>query len=140
MAKSAVDDIWRYKAYHLNKRDGLSDVIKRSAYFTKWIVRHRPIFHVRTTGLKVAFDEEDASLFINEIFAFHYLSLNMIAYDLKYKQLMVNAEFASNILYDLHYRRMSGDALIHIYNIIRNGATGESVVERAVNLKGEIVI
>jgi len=47
VAKSALDDIWRYKSYHLRDAKTLSDSIKRAAYFTKWIIKSRPIYFTR---------------------------------------------------------------------------------------------
>src|SRR5437764_6620113 len=47
VAQSAMDDIWRYKIYHIADREKFSDSVKRSAYFTKWIVFLRPIYHSR---------------------------------------------------------------------------------------------
>src|SRR5664279_6318659 len=44
VAVSAMDDIWRWKVYHLKDSNKLSDAIKRAAFFTKWILKLKPIY------------------------------------------------------------------------------------------------
>src|SRR5579863_5282196 len=81
VAQSAMDDIWRYKNYHLVDPSKFSDAVKRSSYFTKWIVKLRPIYHVRpltAAAFKTHFDKDDSSLLVNEEFSL-YISLQTLA-------------------------------------------------------------
>ena len=127
VAKSMMDDIWRYKVYHLKTAKSLSDSLKRAAYVTKWLVRHRPIHNVRTEGKEVELDKKDATLLMNELFSIH-ISLVTIATDLRVDEILLDPDFHADFLYDLHYRQISEDALLHTYSIIRNAASGSSVV------------
>ena len=131
VAQSAMDDIWRYKAYHLRDPEKLSDSVKRSAFFTKWIVRLRPIYFDRIpSDVKDKIpnlDKRDSTLLENEKYAI-FISLSTIASDLKVNEIILDPKFLAGFLYDLHYRELSGDALLALYNIIRNAARNESVV------------
>ena len=72
IAQSAMDDIWRYKVYHLRDPDKKSDAVKRAAYFTKWIVRFRPIHVIRplkSSGFLASFKKDNKTLMLNEGFA-----------------------------------------------------------------------
>lgn len=131
VAYSAMDDIWRYKSYHLRDPEKLSDAVKRSAFFTKWIVRLRPIYfdriqsHEEDKGLTL--DKYDSTLLENEKYAI-FISLNTIATDIDAEEIILDPNFHADLFYDLHYREISEDALLALYNIIRNAARGESVV------------
>jgi len=127
VAKSALDDIWRYKVYHLNSADKLSDGIKRAAYFTKWLVRHRPIYYVRTDGADVEFDPKDTTLTINELFAIH-ISLVTIATELDVFRIALDPNFLADFIYNLYFRQLTEDALLHTYSIIQNSAIAKHVV------------
>ncbi len=131
VAKSALDDIWRYKIYHLDDREKLSDSIKRAAYFTKWIVRMRPIYsHQPISDDAVnsqSFGEDGRSLMLNEAFAIMF-SVITLATEMGLRKIYLDEDFHSNLIYDLHYRDISADALLAIYEIIKNAAKGNSVV------------
>lgn len=116
VVQSAMDDILRYKLYHQDKNDGLSNCVKRSAYFTKWIVTLRPLYHDRpaTPG---ALDKKDPTLLMNEMYAVQN-SLRTIATDTDNEVIKLDPFFYSELLYDLHYRDLSGDALLTIYGMI----------------------
>lgn len=133
VAKSALDDIWRYKIYHLGDPEKLSDSIKRSAYFTKWIVRTRPIYSQQPTDDDAINGEltgqNGRSLMLNETFAIMF-SLITLATELGVQKIYLDENFHSNLIYDLHYRDISADALLSIYEIIRNAAERQSVVMR----------
>lgn len=117
MAIAAYDDIDRYKSYHLrNKRPqdrARSDVVKRAAYFTKWIVKLRPIMTVRSEKLKIS---EDVSPLVNESIAIGYAITLIKAECGKYFRLTDKAYF--ELQYDLHFRPMGEDALVAAYQII----------------------
>ncbi len=131
VAKSALDDIWRYKSYHLRDPQKLSDGIKRAAYFTKWIIKSRPIYFSRFASDDAiedkSFDQDGRSLMINEAFAIVF-SLITLATELGVRKIYLDEDFHSNLIYDLHYRNISTDALLAIYEIIRNAASDKSVV------------
>lgn len=127
VVKSFMDDIWRYKAYHLEpgKR---SDCVKRSAYMTKWITRLRPIYFRRNyEKIKIDFDKHDRSLVMNEGFAI-YVSLATIASELKKDTILLEGEFLADLTYDLHYRYMTGDALMHVYATIKRLVSKKSPI------------
>jgi hypothetical protein len=134
VAQSAMDDIWRYKSYHQRDQRKLSDSIKRSAYFTKWITRFRPIYIFRPSSepnRSPSIVKNDVTLTINESFAI-FVSLNTIASEIKAESIHLHPEFFANFLYDLHYRNLSEDALIGIYEIIRNAARRRSVILKVI--------
>ena len=124
-----MDDIWRYKVFHLEEGDdpekawqeeSLSDCVKRAAYFTKWIVKHRPIYHHRASS---DIDPDDRTLVINELFAIN-VGLTTLATALNVQMIQLDPEYFSELMYDLHYRQLSDDALLHIYSVIRNSVEG----------------
>ncbi len=67
------------------------------------------------------------TLLENEKYAI-FISLGTIASDLKVNEIILDPEFLADFFYDLHYRELSEDALLALYNIIRNAARNESVV------------
>lgn len=123
---SAMDDIWRWKVYHLRdiEHPKRSDAIKRTAYFTKWLVKLRPIYFVRPLDAHTfisSFDKNDSTLLINEAFAFH-VARGSLATEAGVAKILTTPELTANILYDLHYRKLSEDALMQIYELIRTAA------------------
>lgn len=137
VAQSALDDIWRYKIYHLRSQNKRSDAVKRAAFFTKWITRFRPLYFQRILPAGDAdsvkpdadVDKQDTSLFINEGFAIH-VSLVTLATDLDTDKIHLDPEYFANLLYDLHYRNITEDALLHIYDNVRCLSRGESLILR----------
>jgi hypothetical protein len=128
VAQSAMDDIWRYKVFHLADPKKYSDAVKRSAYFRKWLIKLRPIYHVRSVvDFKKTFDKKDSTLIINEAFALH-ISLGSLAVDVGVKRIALSPKFMGDILYDLHFRDMNGDTLIGMYQIIKDIAKKTSLV------------
>ena len=130
VAQSAMDDIWRYKNYHLRDPNKRSDAVKRTAYFTKWITRFRPIYFARVLSeddIEKAFDKKDTSLMANEVFAIH-ISLTTLATEVPVEEIHLEPEFFANFLYDLHYRNLSEDALLAIYELIRGAVKNETIV------------
>ena len=125
VAKSAMDDIWRYKAYHQRNRDKKSNAVKRAAYFTKWITRLRPIYFNRPGPDEgQGFDHQDTSLLLNEGFALHF-SFTTIAGELKRESLFPEPEFMVDLMYDLRYRGLSGNALMTVFEMIYSAAEGD---------------
>lgn len=135
VAQSTLDDIWRYKAYHLKDKNKRSDAIKRAAYLTKWFMRLRPIYHQRIlpaddpSGVdpNTLLDKQDITLLANEAVAIH-ISLVTLSSDIKVNEIRLDGEYFANLLYDLHYREMPEDALLHIYDNIRYIARGHSLL------------
>ena len=130
VAQSALDDIWRFKAYHLGSKYKRSDAIKRAAYFTKWIIRFRPIYFKRIISEinpADAIDNEDTSLLINEQFAL-FISLNTISTSVGVKMIELDPYFTTRFLYDLHYRYITADALLNIYEIVKEAVSGKTIV------------
>ena len=130
VAQSTMDDIWRYKSYHLRDPAKRSDGVKRAAFLTKWITRLRPIYFARVSPVDDAgaeFDKKDTTLLVNEGFAIN-ISLDTLATETGKEEIVLEREFLANFLYDLHYRSLSEDALIALYEIVRDAAKDESVV------------
>jgi hypothetical protein len=126
VVRSAYDDIWRYKDYHLtNPNKQRSNSIKRAAYLTKWLVRLRPILIVRDTD---HFSPKDGTILLNEAFAI-FISLIYIADELCVDALRLTPEVANDFLYDLHYREISDDALLSFYQLISRVASQKLLVE-----------
>jgi hypothetical protein len=122
IAVSTMDDIWRWKVYHLRDGTKRSDAIKRAAFFTKWILRLRPI-HFENRPLKsidfiANFDKDDSTLLINELFALH-VALASVATDAGLKKIILTDALTADLLYDFHYRSLNDDALMQIYSILR---------------------
>ncbi len=108
---ATYDDIDRYKSYHLrNAGKQRSDVVKRTAYYTKWTTKFRPIMFTRT-GL--ALDppaEPDMGLMVNETLAVS-MAADFISADLG-RDVSLSRKTRSELLYDLHYRGVGSDALL----------------------------
>lgn len=130
VAHSTLDDIWRYKVYHLEDSKKLSDSVKRAAYLSKWIVRLRPIYFDRTHSDFIpedGIDMRDTSMISNEGFAV-FVSLISMANDVKLDVIRLDPDFFANLLYDLHYRELTGDALLNIFDIIKLSAHGGNIL------------
>lgn len=131
VGQSAMDDIWRYKVFHLRSRAKRSDAIKRAAYFTKWIVKLRPIYFesrpLTYDQFASSFDPNDSTLLINEAFALH-IALATLATDAKVGVIALTYELLANLLYDLHFRSMTEDALMEIYSMVRMRAKGQDII------------
>ncbi|TGY88225.1 hypothetical protein E5163_10360 [Marinicauda algicola] len=134
---STLDDIWRYKVFHLKNPSKKSNCVKRSAYFTKWIVRFKPLYFAHrplsSNNFKETFNAKDSSLLINEAFAIHY-SLSTIRAEVVREEpvgrLMPTAIALASFIYDLRYRLMSEDALMAIYQIYYDQARGIKILKQ----------
>lgn len=127
---SAMDDIWRWKVYHLADKTKRADAVKRSAFFTKWILKLRPIYFVRpltATDFLATFDKEDTTLLVNEIFALH-IARASLATDAKVPKLLPAPTVTAELLYDFHYRTLGEDALMEIYQFLRSSAENKPLL------------
>lgn len=127
---SAMDDIWRFKSYHLRDPNKRSDAVKRAAFLTKWIIRFRPIYYARILSADdpaAAFDKKDTTLLVNEGFAVH-ISLTTLATEVGVEKILLDPDFYANFLYDLHYRNYPEDALLAMYDVMRSAVKGKSVI------------
>jgi coenzyme F420-reducing hydrogenase alpha subunit len=118
--KGAYDDIERYKDYHLrNKRhpsaSPLSNAIKRSAYMCKWICKFKPLREKKIPDAPKLDAAGAAMSSVNEIFALD-LSRGYIGGELK--KYRYREEYIQEFIYDLSYRHLGEDALLHIFSNI----------------------
>lgn len=119
---STYHDIWRYKFFHQD--DPLNDwsnAVKRAAYFTKWIMKLRPIFVDGSTALA------DSKVHLaNEFFAIHW-SLALLR-DETQKQILLTKEKFGEFTYLLHFRDLSTDGLIQNYQLLKDFALSTDTV------------
>jgi hypothetical protein len=135
VAIATYDDIDRYKSYHLRNRvSGLSsqrsDVVKRAAYFTKWITKLRPLMFIRKTS---AYPSPDLGLLANESFAIEF-AVSLISAELK-KDISLTDKMVADLLYDLHHRHLGDDALLSLFQVVVDVAK-----ERIANPKGQPIL
>lgn len=116
---SSYDDIKRYKWYHLEDFElDKSDAVKRAAYFAKWILKFRPLMISRAVEYKSPNEKtSDYSLFLNEILALNW-GLTNIANELGVRRIRPTELLNGSMLYDFHFRELSGDALLAIFGFI----------------------
>jgi hypothetical protein len=133
VSASAMDDIWRWKLYHLRASGGtvLSDAVKRATFFTKWIVKFRPIYFVNRSVVAgdfvSSFDKGDSTLLINEHFAIH-VSLATLAIKAGKPNIILQAETMAAFLYDPHYRNINADALMIWYRLLAMIAEQKKII------------
>ena len=116
--KSTYDDIYRYKAYHhQDPRSNLSNSVKRAAYLCKWFCRTKPIELASqpSTPTEADYDDITASL-INGAFAL-YLARVHIGQELE-NPFFYSAQYLNEFQYDLLYRNLGDDGLLHIFQNI----------------------
>lgn len=128
VARSAYDDIYRYKNYHLGSDSGLkSDSVKRAAYVAKWVVRHRPI-QIEQEDPEI--DEEklnSSSVLANQYFA-TALARAYLEGETK-KTFQFSEKFLLEINYDLTYRDISADHLLSVIQVIKDMLEGVSPID-----------
>ena len=111
--KSAYDDIYRYKFYHLPDSDAQrSNGVKRAAYLCKWICKFKPIEYAdcaRADSLN-----DIAGLLVNADFS-QWLARTHIAADSDARHFEFSDRYLFELLYDLTFRELNGDALLHIF-------------------------
>lgn len=120
VSRATYDDIERYKDFHQRNRvpgevEKRSDVVKRAAYFTKWMVKLRPVM-IRRIGPYRA--TKDIALLVNESIAIQFAMI-LIGGELE-KTVRLTEKAYADFLYDLHYRSLNEDALLTFYQIVIN--------------------
>lgn len=111
--KSAYDDIYRYKFYHLDEDKGQrSNGVKRAAFLCKWICKFKPIEytdHTKTDNL-----HDISGLLVNADFS-QWIARAHIAADKGGSHFQFSNRYLFELLYDLTFRELNGDALLHIF-------------------------
>jgi hypothetical protein len=126
---STYDDIARYKNYHFeNPILQKSDAIKRAAFYTRWITHFRPFYVSRSkTSSGRTIDRKDSTVIVNEEFSIGWALANL-SVDLKKKKLNVSLEEWESMLYDLKFRTLSAESLMHIYEHYVALGYGKSII------------
>ena len=111
--KSAYDDIYRYKMYHLDA-DGQqrSNGVKRAAYLCKWICKFKPIEYA--DHAKADSPDNISGLLVNADFS-QWLARTHISADSDKRHFKFSNSYLFELLYDLSFREINGDALLHIF-------------------------
>ena len=111
--KSAYDDIYRYKMYHLDdEKDQRSNGVKRAAFLCKWINKFKPIEyadHAKADSL-----HDISGLLVNADFS-QWIARAHIAADKGGLHFQFSNRYLFELLYDLTFRELGGDALLHIF-------------------------
>lgn len=128
--KSAYDDIYRYKAYHLDEEGRQrANGVKRAAYLCKWINKFKPIEyadHSRVDSL-----HDISGLLVNADFS-QWIARVHIAADKGGYHFQFSNRYLFELLYDLTFRELHSDALLHIFQnahtvVVDNGTLYESI-------------
>jgi hypothetical protein len=115
---SAYYDIVRYKHFHFSAdHTKKSDAVKRAAYFTKWIIRFKPIQVVLEDQAADPDTAEPWLLTINEHLALQWACAS-IAFEHGLRGVSLTKKFRHDFIYDLQYRDMPVDGLIAIFQMI----------------------
>lgn len=127
--KSTFDDIERYKRYHLDEPEtARSNSVKRSAYFTKWAVKFKPLVDCSTSASVPAdADERIIPLIANVSFALA-VSLAFLIDELG-KPFRLSDAKQQEFAYDITYREMNGDSLLCFFQIVHDLVKGEPIIE-----------
>ena len=123
---SAYQDIDRYKEYHLSDI-GLANSVKRSAYLCKWLCKLKPIYEHSDRSRPEAGDNDDCTVVLaNGVFALT-TAQSFIASDLE-RVFYYTPKYLDEFQYDLLYRDLGQDALLHIfqniYSAVKLGRAG----------------
>jgi hypothetical protein len=111
--KSAYDDIYRYKLYHLDDEDNpRSNGVKRAAYLCKWINKFKPIEYA--DHAKVDSLHDISGLLVNADFS-QWIARVHVAADKGGYHFQFSNQYLFELLYDLTFRELTGDALLHIF-------------------------
>ena len=106
--KSAYDDIYRYREYHL-KEENRSNCVKRAAYLCKWLCKIKPIEYQEPPK-----DITDINgLMVNAEFSLFLAKSHIVAET--GVQFRFSDQYVFELLYDLTYRTLDEDALLHIF-------------------------
>ena len=118
VACSVIDDINRYKKYHLEGGTVArrADVVNRSAYMCKWLCKFKPIRQYLPTDTKRIDLKSVGVLSINERIAI-VISQSYIAGQTG-TAFSFAPDYLDRFIYDLVFRNLTDDALLHIFQII----------------------
>jgi hypothetical protein len=115
---SAYIDIARYKQFHLDDpKVEKSDAVKRAAYFTKWIVRLRPLLIIDREQTEDPSPVDDPLVFLNEDLALQW-GLLCIAQDNRLTDLFLRKKVHADFLYYLHFREISADGWLSTFQLV----------------------
>lgn len=132
VAQSAMDDIWRYKVFHLENPGKYSYAVKRVAYFSKWLLKLRPIHcrrPQRAASFVSSFDKiADRTLLLNESFCL-YLAQGALAKDAGLENILFTPRLIFMMEYDMHYRDMNDTALLAIFQLVKDMALETTLIE-----------
>lgn len=144
--KSAYDDIERYKIYHLNDpKVKLSNGVKRAAFITKWIMKSLPVQSSKTTNENIDLTTKSGLIFVNPALAIE-ISLTYLCEDLAEElkigsssidesDIVLSDKALDELVYDLCYRELNGDALLAIYQLIYDRSLESANDRMAANRK-----
>jgi hypothetical protein len=111
--KSAYDDIYRYKLYHLDAdKHPRSNGVKRAAFLCKWIIKFKPIEYADNARADSLHDI--SGLIINADFS-QWMARVHISADKGGSHFQFSNRYLFELLYDLTFRELTGDALLHIF-------------------------
>lgn len=124
---SAMDDVERYKQYHLCDPSTMrSDAVKRAAFMTHWLKRFRPL-RTKPKNNEGEFSDEDDSFLVNESFCI-LVACSYLSSDIQ-ENISFSPEKTYEILYDFLYREISTDALILFFQTIKDLAQRKDVIK-----------
>lgn len=122
---AAMDDVERYKQYHLEDPATMkSDGVKRAAFMTHWLMRFRPI-QINTSDDD--FQNHGHSFLLNEEFCIT-VSVTYLAEDVG-KNFVLTPKKTFDVLYELLYRDISPDSLMLFFQTIKDLVKGEKIVQ-----------
>jgi hypothetical protein len=122
---SAMEDVERYKQYHLDDPSkNRSDAVKRAAFMTHWLRRFRPLRAL--SGSNGGFPANDDSFLINESFCI-LVACAYLGSDIQ-ENISFPQEKTYELLYDFLYREISTDALILFFQTVKDIAKKKEVI------------
>lgn len=118
-AKSICDDVYRYSAYHLGDlKSKTANSVKMAAYSCKWIPRLR-ILEYENTIPESGQNPDDISGLTNNVEFALLISQAYIASELQ-REFSFKNHYYAEFVYDLFYRELNADGLLHIYQNIHS--------------------
>lgn len=110
--------------YHLeDPTQYKSNSVKRSAYFSKWINKLKPIEY----QTEIPTNEDEKGITINAYFSI-ILSQSYISTETN-NYFKISNNYRHELLYDFVYREMNEDAYLHIYQNIHNVVRGNDIID-----------
>lgn len=121
--KSAYDDVERYKIYHQESPEiQKANAVKRVAYLTKWVMKMRPLQSPNGSDIT-----DITPLLVNASFCLAVARAHISAELSKEFVLTLQKEY--EIIYDLTFRELNGDALLSMYQNFYDIARGQNLLE-----------